>query len=519
MSHSGVAATVLSAALWIISHGVAHGQDNAVNLRDFADRPPVDLVAQLYEKECAVCHGESLQGAAQGPPLVGTPLSHGASLEELAHSTRAGFPDRGMPGWAPVLSSDQIHALALFIAERRAGTDITDFRYSAPLRIPEEPWASEHYRLAIDTIIAGLAPLPFSIAPLPDGRILLTEKMRGLSIVSATGDQSPLIQGTPTAFADAFTFGGQPMGLGWLMDVAPHPDYPRNGWIYLHYGDRCAACNAAIRQPDQPVSMNKVVRGRIENGAWIDQETIWEADPATYTTMPEIAAGGRLSFDNQGFIYISIGIKGPAEHIGIQDLGQPYGKVLRLHDDGRIPQDNPFNGRPQTLPEIWTYGHRNPQGLEFDATTLRLWESEMGPRGGDELNILRAGRNYGWPLRSRGVAYDGTPIAFAEQLGIDLGATPIEEPVMDLTPSPAISSFVVYRGSMFPAWNGHIVAGTLRASDLLRLAVNGEAVTRAETLLEDIARIRDVEVDASGAVLVLLEHDTGGAILRMRRDE
>ena len=476
---------------------------------------PADVVAELYQQECAVCHGEALQGAPQGTALKGADLLHGISIDDIAKSTAEGFSGRGMPGFSPALSDEQIWALALYISEQRQGTDLEDFRYNAPLEIPSGIIGSEHHNFAIETVIDGLDPLPFSIEPLPEGRLLLSEKRRGLSIITADGQQSDLIRGAPKAYADSFNFVGQPMGLGWMMEVALHPDYENNGWIYLHYGDRCSDCNAISRQSGQDVSMNKLVRGRIRDGAWVDEDVLWQADYKYYTVMPEIAAGGRIAFDNDGFVFFGVGIKGPLEHIGVQDLRTPYGKIMRLHDDGRVPVSNPFVGTPDAEPAIWTYGHRNPQGLEFNTVTNELWSTEMGPRGGDEINLIEPGLNYGWPLFSLGVNYNGKPVAFGDVLGIDFDLADIQQPFVDLTPAPAVSSFVFYSGDMFPAWKGDIIVGTLRASDLLHMKVINHQLVHRETLLEDLVRFRDIEVGPAGEIYLLLEHDSGGQIIKL----
>ena len=479
-----------------------------------AEAPP-DLVARLYRKECAVCHGEALQGAPQGTALKGADLLHGDSIDDIARSTAEGFTERGMPGFSPALSDEQIRALALYISEQRQGTNLEDFRYNAPLKIPTGIIESEQHDFVIETVIGGLDPLPFSIEPLPGGGLLLSEKRRGLSIISPGGQQSDLIRGAPKAWADSFNFVGQPMGLGWMMEVALHPDYENNGWIYLHYGDRCSDCNDISRQSGQDVSMNKLVRGRIRDGAWVDEEVLWKADYKHYTTMPEIAAGGRIAFDNDGFVYFGVGIKGQMEHIGIQDLSTPVGKIMRLHDDGRVPADNPFIGTPGAEPAIWTYGHRNPHGLEFNPVTGELWSTEMGPRGGDEINLIEPGLNYGWPLFSLGVNYTGKPVAWGRVLGIEFDLADIRQPVVDFTPAPALSSFVFYQGGMFPDWKSDIIVGTLRASDLLRLEVINHQLVHQETLLEDMVRFRDIEVGPAGEIYLLLEHDSGGRIIRL----
>lgn len=478
-------------------------------------QPRTDVVATLYAEHCAVCHGDNLQGAAQGTPLIGIDLAGGATVSAIAASTAKGSTARGMPAWGETLSADQIHALALFITERRQGTTLADYRYNAPLVIPDGVIRTQHHAFRLVTIASGLDPQPYSLAPLPDGRFLVTEKMRGLKLISADGKTQTTVSGAPRAYADAMTLGGQPMGLGWLMDVALHPDYANNGWITLAFGDRCSDCNADSRKTGRPVSMVKLVRGRLQGAAWVDQQTIWQADIETYNGMFEIAAGGRIAFDRAGHVFLSIGMKGPTEIDGFQNLDQPYGKILRLMDDGRVPPDNPFVGQAGTLPEIWSYGHRSPQGLEVEPATGQPWGTEMGPRGGDEVNLLKPGRNYGWPLMSKGVNYDGRPLDNAAKLGITFDPAAIEQPVLDLTPSPAVSSFVFYQGDEFPAWRGSMIVGTLRASDLMRIEVKDGRIVATETLIEDLARIRDVALGPQGELYLLLEHDSGSRVVRV----
>ena len=407
-----------------------------------------------------------------------------------------------MPAWSATLDEAQIRGLAILISEKRAALGRTDFKTDMPLVIPEGVIESEEQAFRIESVASGLDPLPFSIAPLPDGRILLTEKMRGLSIVSPDGKQSALIEGTPPAHDDGLELADLVYGRGWLLDVALHPDYAKNGWVYLHFGDRCRDCDT---------SMNKLIRGRIADGRWIDEETIWSAAPETYNKTPDMGAGGRIAFDGNGHVFLSVGIKGSSDHDG------DPGPEPSLREDPPRPRRRPDCRRtipswdkPGALPSTWSYGHRSPQGLEFDPVTGRLWSTEMGPRGGDEFNLLRPGRNYGWPLTSKGVNYDGTPVAWGKELGITLDLATIEQPVVDLTPSPAVSSFVLYRGSAFPGWQDDAIVGTLKATELYRFVIEGERVVHRETLLKGLARIRDVEVGPDGL-------DLPAARARLRR--
>lgn len=479
-----------------------------------------DPFATPYRELCSDCHGKNFEGTGQGTPLAGVDLRHGDSVEALSRSIADGFPDAGMPAWSQTLDADAIQRLAIYVAEQRAALQYTDFRVAAPPVIPDGVVTTEAEAFRVETVAEGLDPWPYSIAPLPDGRILVTEKSRGLRIVSPTGEISEPIRGTPEVFDDGFEVPGIRLvyGTGYLLDVAPHPDYVSNGWIYLSFTERCMECNAASRNTGRPVSMLALVRGRIVNGEWADEETIWRTDVENYNAMPDMAVGGRIAFDGTGHVFLSVGIKGGSEFAGVQDLGLPYGKILRLDDDGSVPEGNPFVGTPNALASIWTYGHRSPEGLEIDPETGRLWETEMGQRGGDEVNLLERGRNYGWPLVSKGMKYDGTPVDYGKELGIELDPGTLVPPVVDLTPSPAVSSFVLYEGDAFPAWRHNMLVGTLKATELYRMVVDGERVVHTETLLKGLGRIRDVEAGPDGFVYLLLEHVSGSRILRLVPD-
>jgi len=471
---------------------------------------------RLYAENCAVCHGEKLEGAAQGTPLVGVELNKGDSLIELKRSISDGAPGKGMPAWSETLDKDTIDNIAFFIIEQRAGYDYDDFNYSGPLTVPTDEIATEKHSFRFEPVITGLDPLPYSIAPLPDGRILLTEKKRGLSIISADGKQSALVSGAPKGYDDTYILGmEQEWGVGWVLDVALHPDFEKNGWIYLSYGDRCENCNKLSRAESQPVSMVRVIRGRLKDDRWVDEEMIWQADIEHYSTMTDIVAGARICFDETDHLFFSVGMKGVNNHVGVQDLDLPWGKTHRVFDDGRVPTDNPYSGVDGALQSIWTRGHRSPQGLEYRASSGQLWGTEMGPRGGDEVNLLKAGGNYGWPLYSLGRDYDGTPVNYGKELGIEFELKDIEQPVVDLTPSPAVSSFIFYDGDTFPAWQGNMLVGALKDRSLTRMVLAGDTVIQRETLFQGVARMRDIETGPDGELYVLFEHNSGGQIVRL----
>ena len=477
--------------------------------------PGVVASAEMYQENCAVCHGESLEGAPQGVPLLGE-LRHGETATDIVTSIRNGYVDSGMPSWRDNLSNSDIRNLALYITESRANIDYETFNYDAPLLITDDIISSTLHDFRLQIIVSDLDPQPFSIAPLPDGSILLTEKKYGVRLISPTGEKSDYIQGTPQAYADTFTqLFDQEWGWGWLLDIKPHPNYADNGWIYLYYGDRCDDCNDASRAGNTTVSMTKLVRGKIADGQWVEQQTIWEANIEHYGATPDIGAGGRIAFDDQGHVFFTVGIKGQNNFEGIQDLSTPWGKIHRVNDEGGIPADNPFADRDDVYRSIYTYGHRSPQGLEFNFLTGDLWGTEHGPRGGDEVNRLIPGANFGWPLYSLGMNYDGTPVDYGKQLGIAFELSDIQQPVVDLTPSPAVSSFVITTSEQFPNWRGDFLVGSLKARSLFRFDIENNELVGRETLLEGFARIRDIEVGYNGDIYLLLEHNSGSQIVRL----
>ena len=470
---------------------------------------------ELFQENCAVCHGENLQGAAQGTPLRGE-LTHGDAMANVAASIAGGYVDAGMPSWDDIFTPVQIRGLAMFVLESRANVGYVTSNYDAPLSIPDGVFETAHHSFRLETLVDDLEPLPFSLAPLPDGSLLVTEKTKGVRIISPNGEKSELIRGTPQAYDDIYHMDSRidiERGIGWLFDILLHPNYEENGWIYLYHGHRCEDCNEISRARGRPVSMNRLVRGRIDDGEWIDEEVIWQADMEDYSFAGDVGAGGRAVFDDQGHVYFSLGSKGDMQ--GILSPSKPWGKIHRINDDGTIPQDNPYVGRDDAYESTYTYGHRSPQGLEYDMAGGTLWGSEHGPRGGDEINLLLPGRNYGWPLFSLGLDYDGTPVEYGKDMGIDFELSDIEQPVVDLTPSPAVSSFIISDSDQFPEWKGDFLVGSLKARSLFRVEIEDNQFVSRETLFEGIGRVRDIEQGFNGDIYLLFEHDAGGKIVRL----
>ena len=461
-----------------------------------------------FAEYCAHCHGHALQGGKLGPPLIGVELQNGDSTAALIRAIGGGYPERGMPSFGKTLPPELVKGLALYVSEQRQGFGLTSESWKS--RIPHGPQQARDHAFRVE-VVAELTSRPYSIAPLPDGRILVSEIVRGLSLVDTQGNQGPLIADTPRVWDPLVSSKNSYLMMGIVLDVALHPNYEENGWIYLSHTHRCHFdCGFMI-----PKSMVQVVRGRIREGRWVDQEIIWSVDPGLYTLVPDNVSAGRLAFDHDGHVYVSIG--GKATYDWVQWLDKPTGKIHRVREDGGLPADNPFQPEEEisTAHTVWSYGHRTPQGLATHPVTGEIWGTEMGPRGGDEVNLIVRGGNYGWPMFTHGLDYDGEPVTIGQDLGLKLQLEDTIQPVVDFTPAPAISSFEFYRGTAFPAWENDLIVGSLRARTLYRLRIqDGERVDE-EKLLTGLARIRDVEIGADGFVYLLLEHGELGTIVRL----
>ncbi|MEX2611248.1 MAG: PQQ-dependent sugar dehydrogenase [Gemmatimonadota bacterium] len=334
---------------------------------------------------------------------------------------------------------------------------------------------SEHHAFTVDTVVTGLEH-PWGMAFLPDGGMLVTERPGRLRLVRDGQLQAAPIFGVPAVYA---------RGQGGLLDVALHPEFATNRLVYLSFSKPAAEGNQAT---------TAVIRGRLEGNSLADVEEIFEADAWRSAGQH---FGSRLVFDGNGYLFITVGERGQME--AAQDPSNHQGVTVRLHEDGRVPEDNPFVGRSDARPEIWTYGNRSPQGMALHPETGELWQTEHGPRGGDELNILRPGRNYGWPTITYGINYNGRPITdLTEQEGM-------EQPVHHWVPSIATSGLAIYHGDAFPGWRGDAFVGGLAGQQLARVDLDGNRATGWETLLEGYGRIRDVRVGPEGHLYLLVD--------------
>lgn len=341
------------------------------------------------------------------------------------------------------------------------------------------------YNFRLETI--GDAPgVLWAMDFLPDGSILASQRDGALWLFKA-GQRLGPIQNTPAVFHQ---------GQGGLLDVSIHPAYGENGWIYLTFADPAENGTTA---------MTRVVRGKLDGMSWVSQENIYSA-AADFYTSADYHFGSRLIFKD-GHIYFSIGDRG--QQAQAQDLSRPNGKIHRLHVDGGIPEDNPFVANPQALDSIWSYGHRNPQGLILHPQTDVIWSAEHGPRGGDEINLIKPGLNYGWPLVTYGINYDGSVITeLTEKEGM-------ESPRHHWTPSIAVSGIRVYQGDQFPAWRNQLLVASLAAQQLRLVRLEGDKVVGDELLLENLGRIRDVVIGPDGYPYLVF-NTPNGIIYRLR---
>jgi len=437
----------------------------------------------LSQERCASCHGIAFTGA-RAPALLGGEWKYAHSAADTARIIAQGIPDTGMPAFEGVLSATRIEGLAGFmerVLKEMPGEELQTAREVSRAG----PQQSFLETFAVETVVDSL-DTPWSFAFLPDGAIILNEKPGRVRLFS-NGVLSEPVSGTPSV---AYR---QDAGL---LALALHPDFAANGWIYLAYSDPGA---------DPDTSTVKIVRGRIRGHAWVDQETIWSAPPSLYTA-DNSHFGTRLAFAGD-HLFFSIGDRGRREQS--QDLGNPYGKIHRLHADGTVPVDNPFVTAEGALGSVWSYGHRNVQGLAFSPGTV-LWASEHGPRGGDELNRIEAGGNYGWPLVSHGMEFNGEPVS----VNTSLPGLVDPELVWQDTIAPANIAF--YRGERFPAWQGSLLVTSLAAKELRRLEIEQGRVRAQELLLKGVGRIRDVQVGPDGYPYLAVERSKGaGSILRL----
>lgn len=415
-----------------------------------------------FLKYCAGCHGAKMERFA------GNTWEAFKAGRDLTPVIKSGLPVLGMPSFEKAFSQAEMKAISDYILDMKDKKEApVATKFPAIIH-------SKHQSFKIDTVAKGL-DVPWGIAFLPDGDMLVTERS-GQLFRFGGGKLKAIISGVPEVFAQ---------GQGGLLDIVLHPKFQQNGWIYISYSKK-GPCGVG--------SNTAIFRAKLRNNQLVDQQEIFKAMPNPTTAHHY---GCRMVFDDQGYLYFGVGERG--ESSNAQTLTNHCGKIHRIFDDGRIPPDNPFVNTPGAMPSIYSYGHRNPQGIDIHPVSRRIYNNEHGPRGGDEINLVAKGKNYGWPVITFGINYDGTTITK------ETAKEGMEQPVFQWTPSIAPSSLKFVVGDRYPGWKGDILSGSLSFRYLERVHLEDNKVTEQEKLLENAGRVRNVTISPDGYIYVSVE--------------
>jgi len=423
----------------------------------------------LYMKYCATCHGKDMKGG-MSQSLTDGIWQFGSKDTDISDHIKNGIPTRGMPAFKASISDSQIEKLITFIREQET-------IQMAGGKVDRDAGESRKYSIKVQTWVENLEK-PWAIDFIDNNKALVTECPGRLRII-----ENGILQQTPVKNTPEVLYKGQ----GGLLDVAVDPEYNKNGWIYLSYSH--------ILNGEDGLAMTRLVRGKIYDNTWVDRQVIYEAAPNHYSKTRH-HYGSRIVFDKKGYLYFSIGERGAGHQA--QDITRPNGKIHRIQKDGRIPDDNPFIDKKDAITSIFAYGNRNPQGLAVHPLTDQVWETEHGPMGGDEVNLIQRGKNYGWPEITYGIDYDGSIISeFTEKPGM-------EQPVLQWTPSIAACGLDFYKGDLFKKWKNDLIAGALKFEEVHILHIENNRILHDDVILKDYGRVRDVTSGPDGAIYVVL---------------
>lgn len=349
---------------------------------------------------------------------------------------------------------------------------------------PMDPFAvkTEKMTVKVDTLYTELEN-PWAVTWLPDGRMLVAERKGEILVFKDDKFTGEKLTGLPEVHA---------VNQAGLLDVVLHPNYANNGWIYIAYAKNLGKGGALT-----------IMRAKLEGNALTNQEEL-------IVNLPEWEGGrhfgSRIVFDKDNYLYYSNGDKGSRPD-NAQELDNAHGKIHRIHDDGRIPEDNPFVNTAGAVKSIWTYGNRNPQGMVYDATNNRLWAVEHGPKGGDELNLIQKGKNYGWPVITYGINYDGKPISdITEKEGM-------EQPVTYWVPSIATGGLELVTSDKYPAWKGNLMVTALAKMHIARVELDGTKYVGEEKLFQDLGRVRQIAESPEGYLYAIT--DGSGLLVKL----
>ncbi|MCG8697298.1 MAG: PQQ-dependent sugar dehydrogenase [Bacteroidales bacterium] len=427
-----------------------------------------------YKNYCAGCHGNNLEA------FVNRDWVYGKDPDNVFISIKEGKSDIGMPGFKEAFTDKQVNDLVYYLLIEGKEKTFTASVESEG----ESVHVTEKQRFKVDTVLSGMN-IPWGMEFLPNGDLLVSERAKLLLRLTRDG-RLDTIQGLPEIFR---------FGQGGLLDIELHPNYEKNGWIYLAY-------SYPAPNPKKDGGNTAIMRAKIEGNMLTSHEVLFKAEPYT---RKGAHFGCRLEFDRKGYLYFSVGDRGQRNNA--QLLDNHNGKIHRIFDDGSIPSDNPFVNNPQAKQTIYSYGHRNPQGVAMHPETGEIWTHEHGPKGGDEVNIIQKGKNYGWPKITYGINYNGTIITK------DTAMAGMEQPLIYYVPSIAPCGMTFVKGNLYKGWKNSLLIGSLRFMYLERCEVVGNKIVHQEKLLEGIGRVRNVEMSPDGYIYVAIEKP--GKILKL----
>ena len=478
-------------------------QPEPLNIPARKQQAPVPALLQsraneIYNTTCTACHGTSAGAGPSAHALFSNDYLGSHTDAQIVQALTDGVPGTPNHKFTTLFFPDEIAQMPALI-RIRAG--IVNRKVGPVPDITGKVFNSQKASFKVETLVKGLNQ-PWGMAFLPDGRMVFTERSGQLRFMDKNGNASAPVKGTPAVFERQD---------GGLLDVAVPPDFAKTGWIYISYST--VAPGYQIQPGDEqapnmaPPTMTWVVRGKVNaNNEWVDQQVLFNPPADSYRVTAD-HYGSRFLFDGKGHFFWSMGERHDMQMS--QNLASPLGKIHRLNLDGSIPKDNPFVHTPGALGSIWTFGHRNPEGLTFDPATGIFWETEHGPVGGDEVNIIEPGKNYGWGMATFGI-----------EPGIGrLRATGVTDPITHYNPSIGPSGITFYTGDKFPAWKGNLFITGMVGQKLIRMEIKGRQIASQETLIVDYGRVRDVKVGPDGLIYVLLQNMNGdakgGSIIRL----
>lgn len=428
----------------------------------------LDKAALHYKNYCGGCHGEKMDA------FVDRTWKYGNSRESIFKSIKTGYPDGGMPSFSATFKDQEIYSLTNYILE-----GIKNFKkYTDSDKPKSDIFKTEKLNIKLDTVYTG-GNIPWSIAFLPDQSILVTDRSGTLTKI-LKDKTTQTINGVPKVLAK---------GQGGLMDVILHPNFSKNNMIYLSY-------SKMKNESGKTLATTAIMTAKLTDNNLTDQKDIFIAEPYSTT---QHHYGSRMVFGKDGYLYFSVGERGN-QNGNPQNLKNSLGKIHRIKDDGSIPTDNPFINNKEAIPSIYTYGNRNPQGLAINPENSDIWSHEHGPRGGDEINIVKKAANYGWPVISYGINYNGT--TFTDKT-VKEG---MEQPQHYWIPSIAPSGIAFVNTSIYKGWENNVMIGSMRFEYLNRCEVKDNKVVHEEILFKNIGRVRDVRSSPDGYLYIAVEN-------------